>query len=253
MKRLFLLYLLGGAACNDAVPYELSADDVRVFAENRCRATADCCQTATVADCTSALTSKILDYQTLTTANLTFSENCLSAVVEWSPKIDCGTEVDLGGPGCVLARGDRELGDPCIAVGDLGFFITDCADGLQCLLGRCVDDPFWVTQRAQEGESCDPYTWCEVGLFCSDAGICQVLAEPGMRCSQRGECGPIQDFYCRAYSSGNGECVPKASLGESCEPADSACELDCNTKDCEQLICTKGVCALPGPAVCDPH
>jgi hypothetical protein len=253
MKRALLIVSFGASACHDPPPYELSEADVRIFAENRCRASADCCNTDTdIADCSDTLTKDILDYQALTDAALTFSEGCIADVLAWSSEIDCGSATELEDPGCRLAHGDRAMGEPCITFGDLGFFGTDCSDGLQCMVGRCVDDPFLVTQRAQEGEQCDPYISCETDLFCDSQGICRLRAEPGAPCSDRNECGPNTEYYCRGFMVGEGECVPKSGLGELCDPVELACEFACNAAgECQLLECTDGMCSPRGPAVCE--
>lgn len=253
MRRLSLAMALGVSACLDPPPYVLSEDDVRIYAEHRCRASAECCDAdVVVEECATALTREILGYEDLTDATLTYSESCMSALVAWSPAIDCGTAVEIEGPGCALALGDRALGEPCTVQGDFVLHVTDCRAGLQCMAGRCVDDPFFVTQRAREGERCDPFTWCETGLFCNGDGTCQLFAEPGSPCTQHNACGPLAEYYCHGFMEEAGECVRKAQAGEPCDPREpAACVLPCDDDGCHPLTCTEGLCSPLGPAVCE--
>jgi hypothetical protein len=253
MNKLRLAVTVFICACQEPPPYELQEAEIREFAEHRCQASTACCDMSVDAEsCTVELVDSMSSYHTLTDATLTFSRSCMDALQRWAPEIDCGTAADLEAPGCQIAHGDRARGEACIEFGDLGFFGTDCDVDLQCLAGRCVDDPFFVTQRAQEDERCDPYTLCETDLYCSSDGTCRRRSAPGDSCSEANQCGPAADYYCRGLVNGAGECVPKSQLGEPCDPAELACAFACDSEgSCQLLDCIEGSCAARGPVVCE--
>jgi len=174
---------------------------------------------------------------------LTYDPRCADDYVRRFDELDCSPRdtidpVSCEAP-CQLVHGDRQAGEPCEMGGQL---INDCASGLLCTQGTCVDlcnggptgpfaragdsclerdcaveldcDP--ATQRCQplpaEGEPC-PLGRCRTGMFCEPAMIggeprCTAPIGVGGPCSGHDQC---ESLYCPA-----GFCRPSPGEGESC-------------------------------------
>jgi hypothetical protein len=182
---------------------------------------------------------------------LTYDAECVTAIGDAVGAAECdGAPAGASHPCnayCAVFHSDRELDQSCNGFDTL---VSDCAQGLVCASGRCVE-ACAVLSGVLAGEQCsDPETGqefetCAAGLFCSrDTGRCTIPPPAGTPCAQFDECGPSAycDFdtsACRALP-GNGEscwespdcaeglaclyspdydsatCVPFAEAGEQC-------------------------------------
>lgn len=129
---------------------------------------------------------------------------------------------------CSLAHGTVALDQPCVDYGDL----SDCAQGLLCFDGVCVDP----CAKLKAGESCGyAFDNCEDGLFCDFDNVCAKVAAEGEPCDGP----PCADGLVCAYDlmTESGECRTPRGQGQDCSGNDCAaglvCSLDSGT--CESL------------------
>lgn len=168
---------------------------------------------------------------------------------------------------CAVFHGEREIGEHCDRFDEL---VSDCAQGLMCEAGRCVE-PCSVLSGLPPGQRCrDPETFqelgtCADGLFCDDAGRCAVPPPLGTACIEYEDlCGP--DAWCSWETRictglpGEGESCdesPRCAQGLACRWADdygsSRCVAlgeagdDCQDRPCgDGLWCDGDVCRPPG-------
>jgi hypothetical protein len=245
-----LLLLL--AACSVKDSYRITEDEAREYAEQRCRAAAECCEQAGP-DCVNSTMASLLDLEEQAGASLTFSQECVSAGLAWIKTLGCERSGDLRMPDCLAASGSLEHGASCTYLGDLGLVVTPCAEGLQCVAGRCVDFPLPVTHPAQQGEHCEPFIPCDSGLFCGADNRCDTQRALGEACSDVRACSPFGDVYCAGVASGTGTCVATLGEGEPCGD-EFTCGKACDAPgQCEPLNCKDGVCSLSGAAACGDY
>ncbi|MEM7153991.1 MAG: hypothetical protein AAF799_14165 [Myxococcota bacterium] len=138
-----------------------------------------------------------------------------------------GGESPLCGRFCAVYHGDKQLGSSCEGVDSL---VSDCAQGLVCSEGTCVDPCAVLGGRLLDEPCRDPsggsvYDDCAAGLFCDrDLFPCQPLAELGQPCrSTNGACA--DGLSCNWDSD---VCVTAAAAGESCDNVECAQGLDCD-------------------------
>lgn len=232
--------------------FEPSESDVLPFAAELCRATSECCEPPGET-CEQDVVDRVLSWERDVGAKLTYSKTCFDEVVAWSKQLGCERSLELQGPGCDVAHGEGSIGDECEFFGEIGLFGTTCADGLQCLGGRCVNSPFDATHAAGEGENCGVFTPCEDGFFCAGDETCRRRVGPGESCTEAAACTSPAQMFCDGHEDGAGTCTQKSGLDESCD-GDESCAFHCDDAGaCEQLRCTDGRCARRGPAVCGDY
>jgi hypothetical protein len=151
-----------------------------------------------------------------------------------------------------VAHGSREEGESCNGSGLL------CADGLVCGLSEtCIQPPTYVTQ----GESCSPTggSFCEPGLVCADmevgsdqtvTGTCEPPRAQGEACQNYIQCA-IGLFCDTDGESQEGTCEPPKQEGDSCTGDQGECgdDLWCNTSgetaQCASSGGNSSVCEIP--------
>ena len=131
---------------------------------------------------------------------------------------------------CALYHGDQQLGSSCEAVDTL---VSDCAQGLLCSEGTCVD-PCTVLGGRLRDEPCltdngnGIYDDCAAGLVCDwGLGTCQPLGEEGEPC-RSGNISCASGLTCNWES---GLCVTAPGEGERCDNLDCADGFDCDWQD----------------------
>lgn len=145
-------------------------------------------------------------------ANLTFDSECFDeeltsdALGECIPPTSGSDDVDQDCSYCDLYYGTVAKGDECQ---EFGYF-NDCAKGLYCEDGRCVDP----CGQVAEGEVClrpsGAFEDCAEGLSCDfDSQVCVRLAAIGEACSP---VGCVDGSYCGLESI----CEPIPQRGETC-------------------------------------
>jgi len=240
--------LAGCGACSST--YSISDEDAEAYAEARCAAAQTCCEPPPPEDCIASRSEALLHFET--DSRLSFSESCMRDVLSWAANgIACETSLALESPECQLVHGEREKGEDCIAFGDLGFYGTDCAEGLECRDGRCASGP-WVTFEAPVGDPCDLPGWtCVSGAYCSADGVCEAGVAAGQPCADAHACVPAAEYHCAGIATGAGLCEARPSLGEPCAEPEDACAFDCSDHACEKLRCADGICSPRLPAACE--
>jgi hypothetical protein len=141
----------------------------------------------------------------------------------------------LGAGRCAVYHGDRELGDACVALGNAA---SDCAQGLACWEGVCVDPC-----GAVHGDRSNPYGYaCPEGQgMAVETGECAVPSALGEPC---GPGGCASGGYCASVCKGDvcgGQCAPATALGDACED-----------DTCGEHVCDSGLCVVAPtlPSIC---
>jgi hypothetical protein len=251
-RLLASVLLLGCNASGSDADYEITMLDARRYAEEYCRASSSCCEDASP-NCVEETSMALLSWKAKAGGTLVYSESCVEEALAWIATLGCEPEQKLlSPPECLAAHGTGTHGDACSALGVLGLMSSTCREGLDCVSDRCVDPSFNPGPGARAGENCDPFTWCDSALFCSDAGVCEARHSVGEPCSEHSNCAPSSDAFCDlAQAGGTGMCASKVQMGEACN-IDAACPFLCDdTGYCQSLSCTGGICSPRGPAVCE--
>ena len=156
-------------------------------------------------------------------AGLTFDPQCAQEAVDSYASEVCldsvfdGVESDGTCSYCSIYHGDKAVGEDCTIYAEF----DDCATGLYCDEGKCVD-PCAV---AAQGEPCDSGSidGCEPGFHCplDEDPVCTKTPTMGEAC----------EFLCAGdlYCSFDGVCAATPKLGEACEgpcAEGSACSND---------------------------
>lgn len=150
-------------------------------------------------------------------------------VIDWQ---EIGISEDCVAP-CAPIFGKRELGETCTRIDTLS---SDCARGLHCNLGFCVD---WCPPPREEGGRCDYESGCGHELYCSSSvgsGSCRAYVQAGERC-EGGRCAEgltcvLEDPSAPAAVM---RCRPFAQLGEPC-----AGHAECASGSCPSGWCAQG-------------
>lgn len=214
-------------------------------------------------------------------AGLTYDGHCLAEKIARIQGEGCDTAqaaVDSdddpaspwGAGHCSVFHGSGTLGEPCKLV-DREWRLSDCAQGLSCHDGRCIDP---CAAAAKLGARCSPFSVaCAPGEICTGGGrpcLPGRLAGTGELCGRMGdtlvEC--TADHWCheRNDCSGESECTPKLEVGVSCWLdrscasgfcADGRCQVGpvtgeaCISGRClEGRECIDGVCGPPEARIC---
>lgn len=131
---------------------------------------------------------------------------------------DCAAGLVCSHGLCVDPCAPLQIGDPCDASGDS--WLAHCDEGLQCdgETDRCVALP-------RVGEACDGH--CADGLYCDDDDVCR---------RQPGNGDPCPDYNCAEglgcnfdAEAGEDVCRPVVGVGQPCDARECADELDCVT------------------------
>lgn len=115
-----------------------------------------------------------------------------------------------------------DYGKPCGEInGDL----------VRCLKGSCSANPenpneLICQPYSREGENCSGGRVCDIGLFCSESGVCQKIPQEGQSCKLFCAWG----FYCQ-----DGVCRKLKNTGEVC----------IDNRECKTSVCVEGRCADP--------
>lgn len=153
-------------------------------------------------------------------AGLVYDGNCAAEVLAWLEQSGCDTYSELEYAECVVCsspggvyHGNVGEGAACAMHG----LYSDCASGLSCLFGTCVDScaDDYEPPSIGEGELCTdvnsyPLGLCEAPLLCNtDTHVCVSVPAIGEACP---------DGYCQdgAYCPGTGFCVESPADGEPC-------------------------------------
>lgn len=189
--------------------------------------------------CTSELEARWKDRLSEGVArNLTYDATCFAAMTTRIEEYGCywaDGEMPLCESFCAPLHGDQPEGEPCQADAEEDGLVSNCAQGLYCLDGRCAA-PCAALSGRREGETCanemsGPYDDCATGLLCSWAsGKCEAAPGLGDACVD-GECA--EGLYC--YWDSN-VCVSAAGLGQPCLDVPCAEGLTCawETNRCVQ-------------------
>jgi hypothetical protein len=249
---ILVLSIAAIVGCGDEGEYEVSEQDARRYAELRCRAMEECCESPSV-DCVERRRDALMGLQSRAPTSLTFSHQCMQDALSWVETLGCEDERDLDSSACELFHGQGRHGEPCFTFGDIGFHGSDCDEGLQCEDGVCLDDPLYLVE-APPGGLCDiQQGWiCESDYFCSQSGICEPSANVGETCTEASQCLMLSTTYCAGLSEGEaGQCAIRPGLGEICaEP--EACGFHRTESGSVALACVDGLCAALelGAAAC---
>lgn len=254
MKVAFLVLVIAALSCRVEEVYRLSEEDIRAYAEARCAAELECCGVPADPDCVESLVSMTLKAETMLDAKLTFSRACMEDLLVYAANIGCDRRAE-DSPKCRLSVGQGAEGAECRVADDgIGFYMTTCANGLQCYAGRCVDEAFSATQDAVLGEDCSAFLACATDFYCGSDSTCQLRPAAGDACTTGQKCE--FSFYCNGYLDGEGSCEEQLGLGDSCDPRyEGPCGFSPNPDNdnlSARLFCIEGVCAFLGSPVCGP-
>lgn len=244
------------AACSGPEGYRISEAAAKRYADERCRALSECCA-AVEPDCSSTRVDAMLGYASLD-AELTFDKACMDQVQAWvDGKISCSASSGSGEgsepPNCQLAHGAKEIDEPCIYFDDLGYFGSNCRQGLSCVGGLCVNVN-QVIEQAPVGERCDLPGWvCVADAFCGGDGSCEASAALGAECVDPAGCAGLAMNYCAGLDLDHGKpgvCQARGGLGAACQ-TDDGCGFLSDGGTSELLVCSGGECSHRPSAVCD--
>jgi hypothetical protein len=181
-------------------------------------------------------------------AGLIYDGTCAAEAVAWSEQFGCGTWPDLyvhdadcskcSTPAGVY-HGDVAAGAACVTYGHF----SDCASGLFCSFGVCVDPCVgYEPPSLGEGETCKD---AEFNLL----GLCDLNAN--LRCDfVTGSCVPVPTI---------GEACPDGycAFGAHCDPSDVCVESPADGEACPDGQCAGfgSICEAQdqGPAICVPE
>lgn len=218
-----------------------SREELRSLIDTHCERVQACrCETPITAEsCDEEITDRWNRRVRLGDARgLQYDAECFSTIVADLERDACytpGGSNPLCASFCAVYHGDKQLEESCEAVDEL---VSDCAQGLLCHEGTCVE-PCTVLGGRQQGEPCvDPelgtgfFDDCAQGLACSwETGTCIPLATEGQSCADT-QCS--EDLYCNWQS---GTCVRGLAEGEICDDAECAADLYCAWTEPGQLRC----------------
>lgn len=254
MRRWFFVLVVGALSCRADEVYRISEEEIRDYAAARCAAQLECCGVPADPDCEEALVSMTLDAEAMLDTKLTFSKECMDDLLAYAGNIGCDRRAE-DSPRCRLAVGQGADGAECSTVDDgIGFFMTTCANGLQCYAGRCVDEEFTATNDAVLGENCSAFQSCSADFYCGSDGKCRQRPAVGETCARYEVC--VIGSYCHGYLDGEGTCEEQLEVNDACdsryeEPCGFSPDPD-NDNLSRRLSCINGVCVFPGSPLCEP-
>lgn len=252
MRGVRLLVLAFTVACEDQREYTITDEDASRYAELRCAAMVECCESP-ADDCVARRRDALLGLEDRSETPLSFSGECMQQALSWVETLGCEDERHIEIPMCKLVHGRRRHGESCFTFGDIGFYGSDCDEGLQCASGTCVDDPLLLVDAPPGGYCNLQQGWvCEADHYCSIDQTCKPSARLGEACGEASQCLMPAVNYCAGLSEEQpGQCSVRPVLGEPCVEPD-ACGFDHTDDGGRALVCIEGVCSLPelGPAAC---
>ncbi|MEX1368507.1 MAG: hypothetical protein AB1Z98_35590 [Nannocystaceae bacterium] len=211
-----------------------SPDQLRALIDTHCESVQTC-------GCEAALTSETCDDDLTARWNqriregdargLRYDAECFAALIDDVERFECyqpGGPTPLCQSFCAVYYGDKQLEEACEATDEL---VSDCAAGLLCHEGACVE-PCTVLGGRQQGEPCadlegsgNVYDDCAQGLGCQwTTGTCEPLALAGDSCR---DTGCAEGLFC-SWNEGSGEtCRAAATQGQSCLEVECATGLYC--------------------------
>ncbi len=226
--------LLAPPGCSEAggsdPEFEARMDALEGLVQQRCEASerCDCTPTAAQGGCASALRD---DWRARLVAGaqrgLSYDAGCVDTIAaaieahgcQW-PAIEANPCQDF----CQLFHGERALGERCDG---FDMLVSDCAQGLLCERGRCVE-PCTRLAGLPEGASCrdgpggQQLDRCAEGLLCDyERARCVQPATLGASCESL-QCD--EALWC---DYGTHLCLPRGTVGERCEVAPCAQGLAC--------------------------
>ncbi|MFO7564161.1 MAG: hypothetical protein R6X02_16060 [Enhygromyxa sp.] len=178
-------------------------------------------------------------------AGLIYDEQCAGDLLALAEGQGCAPQVTLSCDSfCAVYHGQQGADEPCTMPVEDQPTWSDCAPGLWCVAGTCVDAcgndeaglGLGEMCRDDEGQSlgsCAEGLWCEL-----ESGTCIALPDVGEPCYGGEVCGP--GAICD-WSGDEAVCVPIPGQGEACTYACDA-GLYCTGVDGGEGICE----ALPG-------
>lgn len=184
--------LFVGSGCNETEPFVIDASRIAEFAQERCKSVEDCCSSPSRGECEEEQSEILAALESEAGAPLEFSAECYEHMLEEARAAGCSNDVEA----CRLAHGKGRHGDTCTVVATSFYFADTCEEGLQCRVGRCVDDPFVALQLGGEGDACSPFDPCGDDLFCSNDAICREQQPVGATCEEIGECVGGNRTFC---------------------------------------------------------
>lgn len=278
-----------GLVCTGCSGDDAAREELRALARKQCEhaESCRCAGTGRDADCLEerrALWDARVDEAR--DLGLRYDAACVEAIAARLEEYGCASAAagpeHLCASYCAVFHGDRELGTSCQRHDDT---VSDCAQGLVCREGSCVEPCPALTGRT-EGQRCMSEEGvaiedCAHDLHCSwQSGLCEAPAQAGESCASRdcatdlwcdyttsfcraslGEGEPCETGRCDQglfcdWNSGPGECRPSSRAGESCSERTCAdglwCDYDamiCREPGQEGASCSYGPCA--SGFVCD--
>ena len=228
--------------------FTVGAEESAAFSAARCALAKDCCGGDGHAQCEQAAASELSALASLG-SSLTYSEECYEEVLA---SLEAGECADvLSASNCDLAAGAGAHGDDCESVLTPFFSGTTCRAELQCLAGRCVDNPLLAFIRGDIGDYCSPYDPCIPTLFCSPGQICVERVGAGDVCLGPYHCRAEPGLYCSIEDgAAEGRCEDQRMEGENCD-YDEQCLLECSDDSCTLHRCVDGQCLLRPIPACD--
>lgn len=173
-------------------------------------------------------------------AGLVYDETCAVQAVAELEQFGCGTWSDTHEGDCSecsllgVYHGDVVAGAPCVSYG----YFSDCASGLYCSFGVCVDrcDDTYEPPALAEGEACVDADFnllglCGANLRCDfNSVVCVPVPAIGEACP---------DGYCDAgaYCDPSAVCVADPADGEPCPDGECGFGSVCEVQDQGPAIC----------------
>lgn len=212
-------------ACHRAVEETPEpSPEARRFAAALCEAADTCACSGPFAE-TGFCESEHLRWFAALEDTLEFDEDCLErwlAGIEHSSCPAPGAAEWDDALSCTVFRGDKARGAVCRPHPEVGpLSAEECAEGLRCSRGVCIEQGETTDVSLSEGSACDPLTTPACGgsssLYC-DAGVCRTNTVDGQTCDSVIECESAS--YCKGAWSGDGSCTVKDDVGDACDPRD---------------------------------
>lgn len=180
---------------------------------------------------------------------LTYDAECMGRYVEFLDELGCSPV--LAEPAscqrpCLLMYGEAREDEPCEMFNNQ--WVSDCAQGLLCVSGRCVDV---CPVLPVDGEPCESFS-CAEGHYCEPTTeVCAILPEPGEECA-RGMCAgsAVCEWDDPADPTSTRRCVAPRELGAPCTAYEQCASGYCPAGACAPLPLEGESCA--GTEVCAP-
>ena len=217
---------LSGSSCHRSVEEEPEpSEHAFEYAEALCEAAATCACSGPLAEPVFCESEHVRWFAALE-ASLDLNNGCLDTWIAAIELGDCpaaGEDAWMDASECEVFRGTKGLGAACQPHPEVGpLFAEECADGLRCSRGLCVEESETTDLALGEGDACSPLTSPTCGgsfeLYCDD-GTCRRHTPDGGTCDSAIECESMS--YCEGlWSDDSGTCAPMKDVGDTCDPRD---------------------------------